>query len=361
LLNRKPGDEAFFDYGLSSKPLFRSERSQVTGRSKAMRHKFSLITLTAFILASVHLAHAQQPKKIPRIGYLATRSGAGGGEKAFLQGLQSLGYIEGQTIAIEWQFAQEKLDRLPELASELVRLKVDVIVTGGGYPTVQAVKNATTTIPIVMARVSDAVELGFVASLARPGGNITGISILAPELSGKLLELAKEAIPKASRMTVLAYSASPNWKLYFKHMDATARSLGVQLLAFQVRAPDEIERAFDMARSKRADALVIPSSAFLSLYRKRIVELAIQSRLPAIASEGTWAEAGCLLAYGPSTAESFRRAAVYVDKILKGAKPADLPVEQPMKFELVINLRTAKQIGLTIPPNVLARADRVIR
>jgi putative tryptophan/tyrosine transport system substrate-binding protein len=212
-----------------------------------------------------------------------------------------------------------------------------------------------------MARVSDAVELGFVASLARPGGNITGISILAPELSAKQLELAKEAIPKASRVAVLAYSASPNWKLYFKQMDGAAQSLGVQLLAFQVRGPDEINGAFDTARSKRADALVIPSSAFLSLYRKRIVELAAQRRLPAIASEGTWGEQGCLLAYGPSTAESYRRAAVYVDKILKDAKPAELPVEQPMKFEFVINLKTAKQIGVTIPPNVLARADRVIR
>jgi len=332
----------------------------MTGRGKAMRPKFRLIMLTAFILASVYLAHAQQPKKVPRIGYLATRSGAGIAEKAFLQSLQSLGYIEGQTIAIEWRFAQEKLEKLPDLANELVRLKVDVIVTSGGYPTIQAAKNATTTIPIVMARVSDAVELGFVASLARPGRNITGISILAPELSAKQLELAKEAIPKASRVAVLAYSGR-NWKLYFKEMDGTARSLGVQLLAFQVRAPDEIENAFDTARRERADALVIPSSGFLSLYRKRIVEIAAQSRLPAIASEGTWAEGGCLLAYGPSTAESYRRAAVYVDKILKGAKPADLPVEQPMKFELVINLKTAKQIGLRIPPNVLARADKVIK
>ena len=313
------------------------------------------------VLALASLSEAQQPKKVPRIGYLATRSRPGPSEKAFLQGLESLGYIEGQTITIDWRYAQEKFDRLPELASELVRLKVDVIVTSGGYPTVQAVKNATTTIPIVMTRVSDAVELGFVASLARPGGNITGISILAPELSGKLLELAKEAIPKASRMAVLAYSASPNWKLYFKQMDGTARSLGVQLLAFQMRGPDEIESAFDSAKSKRADALIVPSSGFLSLYRGRIVELAAQSRLPVIASEGTWAEQGCLLAYGPSTAESYRRAATYVDKILKGAKPADLPVEQPMKFDLVINLKTAKQIGLTIPPNVLARADRVIR
>ena len=327
-----------------------------------MRHKLPLIMLTAFILVSVHLTHAQQPKKIPRIAYIATRSASGAGEKAFLQGLQTLGYIEGQTIAIEWRFAQEKFDRLPDLASELVRLKVDVIVASGGYPTVQAVKNATTTIPIVMTGVSDAVELGFVASLARPGGTITGISILAPELSGKLLELAKEAIPKASRVAVLAYSSSPNWKLYFKQMDGTARSLGVQLLAFQIRGPDELESAFDAARSKRADALILPSSGFLSLYRQRIIELAVQSRLPVIASSGAWAEQGCLLAYGPSSAESgYRRAATYVDKILKGAKPAELPVEQPMKFELVIHLKTAKQIGLTIPPNVLSRADRVIR
>ena len=325
-----------------------------------MRPKLRLIMLTAFILTSVHLAHAQQQKKVSRIGYLTTRSGAGAAEKAFLQGLQSLGYIEGQTIAIEWRFAQEKFDRLPELASELVRLRVDVIVTSGGYTAVQAAKNATTTIPIVMSRVSDAVELGFVASLARPGGNITGISILAPQLSGKLLELAKEAIPKASRVAVLAYSGR-NWELYFKQIDGAAQSLGVQLLAFQVRSPDEIESAFDTARSKRSDALLIPSSGFLSVYRKRIVELATQSRLPAIASEGTWAEEGCLLAYGPSTAESYRRAATYVDKILKGAKPADLPVEQPMKFEFVINLKTAKALGITMPPSLLVLADEVIQ
>jgi putative ABC transport system substrate-binding protein len=326
-----------------------------------MRYKCPLIMLTAFILASVHLAHAQQAKKIPRIGYLAPSSGAGAAEKAFLQGLQSLGYIEGQTIAIEWRFAQEKFDRLPDLASELVGLKVDVIVTSGGYPTVQAVKNATTTIPIVMTRVSDAVDLGFVASLARPGGNITGISILAPELSAKLIELAKETIPKASRVAVLANPSGLNWKLYFKQMDGTARSLGVQLLAVQLRKPDEIESAFNTARSKRADALIIPPSGFLTRHRKRIIELAAQSRLPAIGSNATWAEEGCLLAYGPSIAESYRRAAVYVDKILKGTKPAELPVEQPMKFEFVVNLKVAKQIGLTIPPNVLARADRVIK
>jgi putative ABC transport system substrate-binding protein len=274
--------------------------------------------------------------------------------------LQALGYFEGQTIIIEWRYAQGKFDRLPELASELVRLKVDVIVASGGWPIVQSVQKATTTIPIVMTNVNDAVGYGLVASLARPGGNITGISVLAPELSGKLLELGKEAISKASRVAVLAYSGR-NWELYFKQMDGAARSLGVQLLAFQVRTPDEIESAFDTARSKRADALVIPSSGFLSLYRERICELAAQSRLPAIASPGAWAERGCLLAYGPIGFEVYRRVATYVDKILKGAKPAELPVEQRTKFEFIINLKTAKQLGLSISPNVLARADRVIR
>src|SRR5215831_3946931 len=335
-------------------------RHEATVRTENMNQKFIGLALGAWVFAASFPADAQQSKKIPRIGYLTTRSGAGPGEKAFLQALQSLGYIEGQTIAIEWRYAQEKIDRLPDLASELVRLKVDVIVTRGGYPTVQAAKNATTTIPIVMGGVSDAVELGFVASLARPGGNITGMSVLAPELSGKLLELAKEAIPKASRVAVLAYSGR-NWELYFEQMDGAARSLGVQLLAFQVRAPDEIEGAFDAARSKRADALVIPSSGFLSLYRERICELAAQSRLPAIAMPGAWAEQGCLLAYGPISFEVYRRVATYVDKILKGAKPAELPVEQPTKFELVINLKTAKQIVVTIPESVIYRADRVIK
>ena len=326
-----------------------------------MSQKIFGLALCATLFALCSSAEGQQTKKIPRVGYIATRSGPGPSEKAFLQGLQSLGYIEGQTIMIEWRFAQEKFDRLPELASELVQLKVDAIVTSGGNPTVRAVKNATTTIPIVMAGVSDAVELGFVASLARPGGNITGTSVLAPELSGKLLELTKEAIPKASRMAVLAYSSSPNWKLYFKQMEGPARSLGVQLLAFQLGAPDEIDSVFGTLRSKRAEAVIIPASGFLFLYRKRITELAAQSRLPAISSNAPWAEEGYLLAYGPISGESSRRAAMYVDKILKGAKPAELPVEQPTKFELVINLKTAKQIGLTIPQSVLFRADRVIK
>jgi putative ABC transport system substrate-binding protein len=262
---------------------------------------------------------------------------------------------------IEWRYAQEKFDRLPELANELVRLKVDVIVASGGYPTVKAAQKATTTIPIVMANVNDAVGLGLVASLARPGGNTTGISSLTPELSGKMVELAKETIPKASRVAVLTNPSGPNWKLNVKEMDPAARSLGVQLSALEIQGPEDLESAFDIARKKRVDALILPASGFLSLYIKRIIELAAQGRLPAIAGNASWAEEGCLLAYGPSTAEFYRRAATYVDKILKGAKPADLPVERPMKFELVINLKAAKQLGLTIPQSILYRADKVIK
>jgi ABC-type uncharacterized transport system substrate-binding protein len=326
-----------------------------------MRKTIFGLTLGVFLLVLCFLAEAQQPKKVPRIGYLTTRSGPEAGEKAFLQGLQSLGYIEGQTIAIEWRFAQEKLERLPELASELVRLKVDAIVTAGGNLTVRAAKKATTTTPIVMTSVNDAVGLGLVASLARPGGNVTGLSALGPELSGKQLELLKEAIPKASRIAVLTNPSGPNWKLNIKEMEPAARSLGVQLQVIEMRGRDDLDRAFQSAKRQRAEALLLPASGILALSRKRIVELVSQSRLPAIGSNVTWAEEGCLLAYGPSITESYRRAAVYVDKILKGAKPAELPVEQPMKFELVINLKTAKQIGVTIPPNVLARADRVIK
>ena len=326
-----------------------------------MSTKISCFALSGLLLALSFPAQAQQTKNIPRIGYLGTRLGPGANEEVFRDGLRSLGYIEGQTITIEWRYAQEKFDRLPELASELVRLKVDVIVASGGYLTVQAVQKATTTIPIVMTNVNDAVGLGLVASLARPGGNTTGISSFTPELSGKMVELAKETIPKASRVATLANTSGLNWKLNFKEMEGAARSLGLQLIALEMRGPDDLESAFDAARKKRADALILPQSGVLALYRKRIVELAAQSRLPVIGSNAAWAEEGCLLTYGPSVAEFYRRAAIYVDKILKGTKPGDLPVERPTKFEFVINLKTAKQIGLTIPPNVLARADKVIK
>jgi putative ABC transport system substrate-binding protein len=339
----------------------RGQKSEVS-ESKALNFlSFALCIVGALLLAQSFAAAAQQTKTIPRIGYLATRSGPSASQEAFLDGLQSLGYIEGQTIAIEWRYAQEKFDRLPELASELVRLKVDVIVTSGGYATVQAVQKATTTIPIVMVNANDAVGLGLVASLARPGGNTTGISSLTPELSGKMVELAKEAIPKGSRVATLANPSGLNWKLNRKEMEGAARLLGMQLLILEIRGPDDLESAFDVATKKRADALVLPAAGILSLYRKRVLGLAAQHSLPVIGSNAGWAEEGCLLSYGPNAAEFYRRAATYVDKILKGAKPADLAVERPTKFDLVINLKTAKQLGLTIPPNVLARADKVIR
>jgi len=326
-----------------------------------MRKKFIFLALGPLLSALSVSAEAQQPKKIPRIGYIAARSGPEANEKAFLEGLQALGYFEGQTIVIEWRYAQRKLDRLPELASELVRLKVDLIVTSGGYPTVQAAQKATTTIPIVMANVNDAVELGLVASLAHPGGNTTGISSLTPELSGKMVELAKETIPKASQVATLANPSGLNWKLNRKVMEGAARSLGMQLLAIEIRGPDDLESAFELARKKRADALIFPASGFFALYRQRILELAAQSRLPAIGNSARWAEEGCLIAYGPNVAEFYRRAATYVDRILEGAKPADLPVERPTKFEFLINLKTAKALNLTIPQSVLFRADRVIK
>src|SRR5215472_6442301 len=324
----------------------------------------SLVLISCALLFALSVpAEAQQPKKVPRIGYIAARSGPEANDKAFLNGLQALGYFEGQTIIIEWRFAQEKSDRLPELAVELVRLKVDVIVTSGGYPTVQAAQKATTTIPIVMANVNDAVGLGLVASLAHPGGNTTGSSNLAPELTGKMIELTKETIPKASQVATLANPSglnSLNWKLNRKVMEDAARSLGMQLLAIEIRGPDDLESAFELARKKRADALIFPASGFFALYRQRILELAAQSRLPAIGNSARWAEEGCLIAYGPNVSEFYRRAATYVDRILKGAKPADLPVERPTKFEFLINLKTAKALNLTIPPGILAIADEVI-
>jgi len=333
----------------------------MTSANKQDKMALRRALMIVLILVVAYPGRAEQAKRIYRIGYLSLGFRNQPREKTFEDALQSLGYVEGQTIAIEWRYAQEQLERLPELASELVRLKMDVILTSGGYPAVQAAKDVTSAIPIVMVGVSDAVELGFVKSLAHPGGNITGMSNFAPELSGKLVELTKEAIPKAARVAVFIYGPSPNWKLYFKQMDGTAQSLRVQLLPFQISGPDAIESSFETANSKRADALIIPGSAFLNLYRQRIITFATQNRLPTIAFSARWAEDGCPLSYGPNIAEFNRRAAVFVDKIFKGAKAADIPVERPTKFELVINLKAAKQIGLPIPPNVLGRADRVIR
>ena len=329
-------------------------RQQAIGKSK--KFKVIGVALYAVLFALCPPVDAQQPGKILRMGYLSRGSGPGANEEIFRQGLRSLGYIEGQTIAIESRFAHEKLERLQELAAELVRLKVAIIVAGAGAPTVQAAKAATTTIPIVMTNVNDPVGLGFVASLAHPGGNITGLANLSPEISGKQLELLKETVPKISRVAVLGRIT-----VNIKEMETAAHSLGLQLEILEVRGPDNIESAFDAAKRNRVNALLIPASSLLAGFRNRVNDLAAQNRLPAIGLSPVWAEDGCLLAYGPNIGDNFRRAATYVDKILKGAKPADLPVEQPMKFEFVINLKTAKQIDLTIPPNVLARADRVIR
>jgi putative tryptophan/tyrosine transport system substrate-binding protein len=317
------------------------------------------LLLTLFLLT---VAHAQQPTKVPRIGYLtgATRDGQAARIEAFQQGLRDLGYIEGKNIVIEYRYADEKLERLPALAVELVRLKVDVIVTGGGGNT-RAAKEATTTIPIVMAQDTDPVGNGFVASLARPGGNITGLSNLSREITGKQLELLKEIIPKLSRVAVLGTSTDLAIAPRLTETDRAAGAIKVKLQYLAVLSPKDIETAFRAAGKGFADAvLVLPGSIFNS-NRPQIVKLAAKSRLPAIYSHSQYVVQGGLMTYGASLPDLDRRAATYVDKILKGAKPADMPVEQPQKFELLINLKAAQQIGLTIAPNVLARADKVIR
>jgi putative ABC transport system substrate-binding protein len=274
--------------------------------------------------------------------------------------LRDLGYVEGGNITFEWRYADGNVDRVPRLAAELVRLKVEVIVTGGPAATHSA-KEATSTTPIVMAFDSDPVSSGFVASLARPGGNVTGLSSLAPEMSGKQLELVKDIIPRLSGVAVLGNSIEPANAQALRETELAAGAFGVRLQYLDVRSPKEIEAAFQAASKGRADALIVLRNPLPGAERTRIVQLAAKSRLPAIYSNAEYLDAGGLLFYGPNSADLYRRAAVYVDKILKGTKPADLPVEQPKKFEFIINVKAAKQIGLTIPPNVLARADRVIR
>jgi putative ABC transport system substrate-binding protein len=279
---------------------------------------------------------------------------------AFREGLRDLGYVEGKDIVIEWRSAEGKFDRLPVLAAELVRLKVDVIVTAG--PTVtRPVKEATSTVPIVMAQDTDPVASGFVASLARAGGNITGLATLAPEMSGKLLELLKEIVPTLSRLALIGNSTNPGDAQAKKETELAAEAFKMQLQYLDVRDPKHIETAFRAASKERADALLVLGNPILNAHRKQAVGLAGKNRLPATYSRPEFIEAGGLMYYGTNYNDLFRRAAIYVDKILKGAKPADLPVEQPTNFELIINLKAAKQIGLTIPSNVLARADRVIK
>ena len=315
---------------------------------------------SAMLFALCVSAEAQQPKKVARIGFLApaTRTGYQHYTDALLQGLRELGYVEGQNIVIEYRWADGNFERLPELAADLVRLKVDVIVAPG-VQAVRAAKKSTTTIPVIFPTVGDAVASGLVASLARPGGNITGLTILSPELSGKRLELLKEAFPRISHVAVLLDPRQP--PLSFEETQTAGKSLGLKLQFLEVRDAADVESVFSAMSRARADALITLPHPFLQVHQRQILELAARSRVPAMYQTTEWTESGGLMSYGPDLLDNYRRAAVFVDKILKGTKPADLPVEQPMKFELVINLKTAKQIGLTIPPNVLARADRVIK
>jgi putative tryptophan/tyrosine transport system substrate-binding protein len=327
-----------------------------------MKKSNVLFAVTILILGSVHLAEAQQPTKNPRIGFLIATSPATSTARmeVFRQGLRELGYVEGKNIIIDYRSAEGKTDRVPGLAAELVRLKVDVIVTGGPADT-RAAKEATNTIPIVMAFDTDPVGNGFVSSLARPGGNITGLSNLASEISGKRLELLKEIVPKLSRVAVFGTSTNPGNAQALKETELAAGAFTVQLQYLDVLGHKDIETAFREASKGRADAILLLQSPVLISQRAQVVDLAAKNRLPAIYYAAEFVEDGGLLTYSVNLNDLARRAAAYVDKILKGRKPADLPVEQPTKFELVINLKAAKQIGLTIPPNVLARADRVIR
>jgi putative ABC transport system substrate-binding protein len=320
---------------------------------------FCLLITVLLITGSVE---AQQAAKVPRIGFLASglRSASAQRVELFQQRLRELGYVDGKNIVIEYRYADGKLEPLAMLAAELVRMKVDLIVTDTSVA-IDAVKNATKTIPVVFTLATDPVGDRQVASLARPGGNLTGFSILAPELNGKRLELLKEAFPKITLVARITRGASRQAEQRIKDDEVVAKGLGLLLHTILVKGADDLEGAFEGAKRAGAQALIFPPSVFLVTNRTRFINLTAKIRLPAIYPSTPYAEAGGLMSYGPDQIDNYRRAATYVDKILKGAKPADLPVQQPMKFEFVINLKPAKQIGLTIPPNVLVRADRVIQ
>ena len=306
------------------------------------------------------VAQAQQPAGIPRIGILSISGSVFPARvEAFRRRLRELGYIEGQNIVFEYRYAEGKQDRFPELAAELVRLKVDVLVTAG-TPAARAAKNATATIPIVFAGASDPVRTGIVSSLAQPGGNITGLSLMVPDLDGKRLELLKEAVPKVARVAFL-WQPGGRGNLPLTRMEAAAKALGLKLLSLEVRSLDDFEGAFARAKKERAQALITTTGSRINTQQRQVLDFAAKNRLPAIYHYSEFVEAGGLMSYGPDNTDIWRRAADFVDKILKGAKPGDLPIEQPKKFEFIINLNAAKQIGLTISANVLARADRVIK
>jgi putative tryptophan/tyrosine transport system substrate-binding protein len=323
----------------------------------------AFLGLAGTLLAAPLAAEAQQAGKVFRVGILGTYPPTTPEFthlwEAFAQGLRERGYIEGQNLVVERRFMEGQAERLPELAAELVRLNVSVIVAGGQPPPVAA-KRATATIPIVMTNFSDPVGLGLVTSLARPGGNITGLAFLTVELVGKQLQLLNEAVPRVSRVAFLTNPSNPGAALQRRGAEATARSLGLQLQILEAQRPDELAGAFAAMTREHAGAVLLPGDSFFFHHGTQIADLAIKSRLPALFAPREFAEAGGLLAYGANLGDVYRRAAVYVDKILKGARPGDLPIEQPTKFDLVINLKTANALGLTIPPSLLARADQVI-
>jgi putative ABC transport system substrate-binding protein len=326
-----------------------------------MNKKTPVWLFATILLITGPPCEAQKPAKVPRVGYMIGSLASSSGTVAFRQGLRELGYVEGKNIVIEWRPDEGNRDRQRAIAGELVRLKVDVIVAVGGGD-IRAAKEATATIPIVMVGGGDPVKSGFVASLAQPGGNITGLATLRPELSGKRMEILKETLPKLSRVAVFASSVSEDYALVLKEINLASGALGVKPQHIDIPSSKDFESAFQVAIKNRAEALLVRvRGSILNPRRKDIAELAVKNRLPAIYESAQEVDAGGLMSYGVNDDDIFRRAVVYVDKILKGARPDDLPVEQPIKFEFIVNLKAAKQIGLTIPPNVLVRADRVIR
>ena len=331
---------------------------------KVVSRQWSVVglTLCAMLFALCSFTEAQQPAKVPRIGYVDAGSPATTGHRAqaFVQGLRERGYVDGRNIVIEYRWAEGKLDRLPGFVAALVHIKVDIIVSSA-TPAIRFAKEQTSTIPIVMAGVTDPVGVGFVASLARPGGNITGLTHLSPDLTGKRLELLKEVVPALLRVAVLWNPNQPGQSAAFKDLRVAAEALKVTVISMEARNREEIERVFSGVGKERPQALFELPDPLTFFNRQLIAKFAAKNRLPAMYSFSEYVDAGGLMSYGTSFPDLFHRAASYVDKVLKGAKPADLPVEQPTKFELIINLKAARQISLTIPPNVLARADRVIR
>jgi putative ABC transport system substrate-binding protein len=345
---------------------FPSQSLSDNRKSAIQNPKWLGLSVIAFVLVLCGAtAEAQQPAKVPRIGYLSGLDPASESTRAeaIRQALRERGYIEGQNIAIEYRYAEGKIDRYPELLAELVRLKVDIMVATGGNRGIMAARNATKTIPIVMWGAGvDPVEAGFVESVARPGGNVTGLTLLSGELGGKRLELLKEAVPKLARVAVLYDPVTPGTARQVKEvLPVAARALGLTIQPWEVRSADGFERVFAALNKERPDGLYVPRGNLMNVIQKRIVGFALKSRLPSVYWSREAVDAGGLMSYDADLAESYRRVAYFVDRILKGAKPADLPVEQPTKFELVINLKTAKQIGLTMPQSLLYRADKVIR